>query len=110
MGIKFLFISRNPVNKNQIPYSRVNESVIRAHQVIVNATPLGMFPDVESFPDLPYEYLTPEHLLVDLVYNPKQTVFLRNAALKGAVILNGLEMLKIQAEEAFRIFISPTHD
>jgi shikimate dehydrogenase len=108
LGIKFLFISRNPNSKNQISYSQAEVSVIQNHQVIVNATPLGMFPDDESFPDLPYEYLTPEHLVVDLVYNPERTVFLRKAALQGAVTVNGAEMLKIQAKEAFKIFISPT--
>ncbi|MCX6233262.1 MAG: shikimate dehydrogenase [Bacteroidetes bacterium] len=108
LDIKLLFISRNPVSKNQISYSQAEGSVIRNHQIIVNATPLGMFPDVESFPDLPYEYLTREHLVLDLVYNPQRTVFLRKAALQGAVTVNGLEMLRLQADEAFRIFIWPT--
>jgi shikimate dehydrogenase len=65
-----------------------------------------MFPKVDAAPDLPYQFLTPEHLLFDLIYNPAQTVFLQKGAAQGAAIANGHEMLLLQAEESWRIWNS----
>ena len=72
--------------------------------VIVNTTPLGMFPNVDSCPDIPYEWLTPNHLLYDLLYNPDETLFMRRGKERGAVVKNGLEMLLLQAFAAWEIW------
>jgi len=73
---------------------------------VINTTPLGMYPQVNTFPSIPYEKITPAHLMFDLVYNPEETFFLKKGKERGAKTLNGLSMLKLQAEEAFRIFFS----
>jgi shikimate dehydrogenase len=82
----------------------LTEDVVSSHTLIVNATPLGMFPDEESFPPIPYHFLTNDHFLYDLVYYPRLTNFLKKAALAGAKIQNGLKMLEIQAELSYRIW------
>lgn len=102
-GINCLFVSRTP-KEGQLSWEDINENVIKWHKLIVNTTPIGMFPNVEDFPQLPYTSLTPEHLLVDLVYNPEKTVFLQKGEANGAQILNGLSMLHQQAEEAWRVW------
>ncbi len=75
-----------------------------SHKVIVNTTPLGMYPKVDSCPDIPYECLTPDHLLYDLIYNPDVTAFMKKGAARGAEVKNGLEMLLLQAFDAWRIW------
>lgn len=87
-----------------LSYKKLNKSVISDHKLIVNTTPLGTYPNVETYPDIPYEYLSPEHLMFDLVYNPEETVFLRNSKARGAVIQNGYEMLIGQAEASWKIW------
>ncbi|HMX81597.1 MAG TPA: shikimate dehydrogenase, partial [Ferruginibacter sp.] len=77
---------------------------IRSHTLIINTTPLGTFPEVETYPDIPYSFLSKNHLLYDLVYNPAKTVFLQKGEAAGAAIKNGYEMLLIQAEESWRIW------
>lgn len=103
-GASVLFASRKPTNGNIINWEDVNDNVIHFYKMIVNTTPLGTFPQVEETPKIPLAKLTSEHLLVDLVYNPKETLFLKNGKEKGAVILNGLTMLHQQAEKAWRIW------
>jgi shikimate dehydrogenase len=85
-------------------YEDVNEHVMSACKLVVNCTPLGMFPDTGSYPPLPYEFFTPEHLAYDLVYNPAETEFMRRAAHAGAATLNGLSMLQLQAEKSWEIW------
>ena len=75
-----------------------------SHKVIINTTPLGSYPNINSFPKIPYDYLGKDHLLFDLTYNPQETKFLEYGKAKGATIKNGLEMLKIQAEESWKIW------
>lgn len=104
-GIQCLFVSRTP-KEGQISWDDINENVIKWHKLVVNSTPIGMFPNVNEFPQIPYESLTTEHLLVDLVYNPEKTVFLQKGEANGAHILNGLSMLQQQAEEAWRFWES----
>lgn len=101
--IKFKYVSRI---KGNISYSALNRSVIEENLLIINTTPLGMFPNVNECPDIPYEYLTPKHLLYDLIYNPEETLFLKKGKEKGAPIKNGLEMLHLQGEEAWTIWNS----
>lgn len=103
IGLDVVFASRTP-EEGQLAYSEINQNAINAFKLIVNTTPLGMYPYVSSFPDIPYEYLTPEHLLFDLTYNPAETEFLRKGNEKGAIVVNGLSMLKIQAEMSWEIW------
>ena len=104
LNIKCLFVSRNPKNENEISYEEVNEYVIRNHQIIVNTTPVGTFPKVDEKPAINYNELTSKHLLYDLVYNPSETQFLKEGKQRGAMVLNGLQMLQLQAEKAWEIW------
>ncbi|HYC30234.1 MAG TPA: shikimate dehydrogenase, partial [Chitinophagaceae bacterium] len=83
-----------------------NERMMESCKLVINTTPLGTFPGTEQCPDLPYELFTPAHLAYDLVYNPAQTLFLRRAAEKGALTVNGLSMLQLQAEKSWEIWNS----
>ena len=79
----------------------VNATTFDNFKIIINCTPLGTHPTIEEYPPIPFDFLTPEHLAYDLIYNPEETIFLKQARLKGAVTKNGLEMLQIQAEKGF---------
>jgi len=103
-GIPYLLVSRNPQNTNEISWKDINEYVIRHHLLIVNTTPIGMYPEVDSFPKIPYAELTSKHLLIDLVYNPPLTQFLIKGKENHSAILGGLTMLHQQAEKAWDIF------
>ncbi len=103
LGIEYLIVSRD-ATKGNITYDELTPEIIAEHRLIINATPLGTYPNVESFPRLPYAFLTPEHYLYDLVYNPPLTQFLEFGQQRGAKICNGLEMLTGQAEAAWRIW------
>lgn len=89
---------------NYFHYSELNQYIMDAFKLIVNATPLGLFPDVNKCPAIPYGYISPQHLLYDLIYNPEETLFLKNGREKGAVTVNGLSMLKLQADKAWEIW------
>lgn len=104
LGIKTLFVSRNPEGKNQIAYTDLNEHYLNAFKLIVNTTPVGTHPNIDECPNIPYEHLSSEHLVVDLVYNPEETLFLKKARRKTSLALNGLSMLKHQAEKAYDIW------
>ena len=104
LNIKCLFVSRNPKNDNEISYEDVNEYVIRNHQIIVNTTPIGTFPNMNEKPAINYNEITSRHLLYDLVYNPAETQFLKEGKQRGAMVLNGLQMLQLQAEKAWGIW------
>lgn len=103
LGISFKYVSRTKKEK-QLTYSDLTKEVIDNHHLIVNTTPLGMSPKVHSFPDIPYNNLSREHYLYDLVYNPKESEFLKRGKEQGAAIKNGLEMLHLQAEKAWEIW------
>ncbi len=105
MGIDFQFISRTN-SENAINYESVNEEILSSHHLIINTTPVGMFPNTEDFPNLPYQFITKQHHLYDLIYNPLETKFLEKGRLQGATIQNGQEMLVLQAEESWRIWNS----
>ena len=104
LQIEYLFVTRTPTGCKHIRYSILHRQLMEEHTVIINATPLGMFPDTGSFPPLPYEYAGKNHLFFDLVYNPDKTLFLKKAEARGATIVNGLEMLYKQAEAAWEIW------
>lgn len=101
LQIEYKVVSRTQAD---FTYNDLNESIIKEYQVIINCTPLGTFPNIEQAPQIPYEFITENHLAYDLVYNPEETQFLKNCKVKGAQIKNGLEMLEIQAEEAWKIW------
>jgi len=79
---------------------------INHHKLIINTTPIGMSPNVDEYPPIPYSAITDEHLLYDLIYNPEQTLFLKKGAERGAVTKNGYEMLVLQAERSWEIWNS----
>lgn len=101
LQIEYKVVSRTQAD---FTYNDLNESIIKEYLVIINCTPLGTFPNIEQAPQIPYEFITENHLAYDLVYNPEETQFLKNCKVKGAQIKNGLEMLEIQAEEAWKVW------
>ena len=103
LNISFLKVSRN---SGDIRYTQLDDKVIRDHPLIVNTTPLGMSPKVDTCPDIPYDALTADHILFDLIYNPAVTRFLERGQERGATIKNGLEMLRLQAEKSWSIWTS----
>ena len=104
LGIEYIFVSRKALDEKTISYSQLDRKTIEKHKLIINTTPLGMFPEIDFAPELPYNELSSEHLLYDLVYNPPITKFMELGAKYGAKTVNGLEMLHGQAEEAWRIW------
>ena len=103
-GIDYLVISRTPSSANQRSYEEVTPAIIDEYTLIVNTTPVGMYPKEDAWPTLPYEALSSKHYLYDLVYNPAKTQFLLRGEAQGAAIKNGMDMLVIQAEESWRIW------
>jgi shikimate dehydrogenase len=102
-GIEYLEVSRTKVD-GSITYQEIGEQVISSHTLIINTTPLGMYPNIEEAPNLPYHLLSDQHYLYDLVYNPTKTKFLLEGETRGAVIENGADMLVIQAEASWDIW------
>ena len=103
LGISCQFVSRRPEG-GQLHYRELCLPVFRQHKLIINTTPLGTYPDVSAFPDIPYDMITSEHILYDLVYNPAETRFLKMGREKGATVMNGLKMLELQAEASWHIW------
>ncbi|MFC2100361.1 shikimate dehydrogenase family protein [Bacteroidota bacterium] len=103
-NMKFCFVSKSKSGKNTFTYNELDKSVFQKFKLIINTTPLGTFPDIQYFPEIPYHYLTEDHFLYDLVYNPIETMFLANGKKFGAKTTNGLKMLKIQADKAWEIW------
>lgn len=103
MGMEVTFVSRNPRHENHISYKEL-PNLITPPSIIVNATPAGMYPNINDCPDIPYELITPGHILFDLVYNPPETLFLSKGKERGATIINGLQMLQLQAERSWEIW------
>lgn len=103
LGLETKFVSRSP-HADTFTYNDLSREIFAEYKLIVNASPVGTFPDVEACPAIPYEYLTNEHLLYDLVYNPPVTKFLRMGEERGAKIKNGKEMWQLQAIAAWNIW------
>ncbi|MCL1821489.1 MAG: shikimate dehydrogenase, partial [Prolixibacteraceae bacterium] len=105
-----LYISNKMVSRESrddkkiITYKQLNADILAEYLLIINTTPLGTFPDTDSFPAIPYDHLTPRHLLYDLVYNPTQTQFMKRGIQQGATVKNGFEMLQLQALKAYEIW------
>lgn len=103
LDIPYQLVSRT-AGGGRLTYEAVTPALLQEHDLIINTTPLGMHPDTEAFPPLPYRALTPQHYLYDLVYNPEYTAFLKKGQDAGAHIMNGLGMLYGQAEAAWKIW------
>lgn len=105
LGIEFNFVSRRKTSE-VFTFSDLNQEIISEHLLIINTTPLGMFPNESDCAPIPYPFISPAHFLFDLVYNPAETLFLKNGKAQGASVKNGYEMLVLQAEENWRIWNS----
>ncbi len=104
LGIDVIWVSRTPEGEFQFPYEAINEYMLQSCKVIVNCTPIGTFPNTEECVSFPFEFLTKEHLCIDLIYNPAETKFLRLSREQGATTLNGYSMLKEQALKSWEIW------
>ncbi len=104
LGVLFCFISRNPSKLLHSHYNWLDNTDLRSNKLIINTTPVGMFPENSNSPDIPYDYITNEHILYDLIYNPSETLFLKKGRKKGAHCINGREMLEIQADASWKIW------
>ncbi len=103
LGISPTLVSRTP-KEGMLGYNQLTEEVMHDYTVIINCTPLGMAPEENTCPDIPYQWITARHLLFDCVYNPEETVFLHKGKAQGATIRNGMEMLTGQAKAAWKIW------
>ena len=103
LGMEARFVSRTP-REGMFTYENLTPAVMDEYKVIINCTPVGMYPRANEYPNIPYECLTPNHLLYDLLYNPDTTLFMKKGADKGAITKNGLEMLLLQAFGAWDIW------
>jgi shikimate dehydrogenase len=110
LEISYLSVSRSITkdttneSNTTLTYEQLDEDVLKSYQLIINTTPLGMYPQIEICPDIPYQFLTSEHYLYDLVYNPENTLFMQKGAEEGAKVINGLQMLYLQAEKSWEIW------
>lgn len=105
--LKKINIEYKTVNRNSsFDYPDINKKTIESHDIIINTTPLGTPPEIKKYPDIPYKYINEKHLLFDIIYNPKETKFLKFGRKNNAFTINGLQMLKIQAEESWKIWNS----
>jgi shikimate dehydrogenase len=102
-GIRFRVVSRDR-SRGELTWDMLDSTVISVCKLIINTTPLGMYPDVDAAPHLPYGSITAKHVLVDLIYNPERSQFLKHGEARGARVIGGLGMLHAQAEEAWRIW------
>lgn len=107
LNIAYKFVSRTN-GMNCIGYDQLTNDIIQQHRLIINTSPVGMYPNVNDAPSIPYEAITAQHHLFDLIYNPSVTQFLAKGEQQGATIQNGLEMLHIQAEESWKIWTATT--
>lgn len=105
LGIEYRFVSRN-ASVGQHDYQTLNEEIFQEFHIIINCTPLGTFPSVEKYPQIPVEHLSNSHLVFDLIYNPQTTKLMELARHQGATAINGLKMLELQAEAAWKIWNS----
>ena len=107
LGIDSTFVSREK-KPSCLIYDEITKEILDDHTVIVNTSPLGMFPKTDFCPDIPYQFLTPDHILYDLIYNPDETLFMKKGKEYGADVKNGLEMLLLQAFISWEIWESPS--
>lgn len=103
IGFKVIFVSRNR-SESVLSYKDISKTLIDDCSIVVNCTPLGTSPNIDVCPDIPYQYITDNHILYDLIYNPEKTLFLKKGEENGATIISGLRMLELQAEAAWNIW------
>ncbi len=103
LQINYKVVSRTP-KRLQYSYLKLTKKVFSDYLIVINCTPLGTFPNTAEFPEIPYEYFSPQHIAFDLIYNPEETEFLKKAKEKGAVTQNGYEMLLFQADASWKIW------
>ena len=106
-GIEVQLVSRRKL-EHTVVYEEITRAMVAEHKLIINATPLGKYPDDDQCPDFPYRFLTGEHLCYDLIYNPEQTLFMKHSAKYGAKVKNGIEMLLLQAFDSYNIWTLDT--
>jgi shikimate dehydrogenase len=106
LDIKTAFVSRNPSKETAFTYASLTVNDINNHQIIINSTPLGTYPNIDDYPKIPYQAITNKHILFDLIYNPEETKFLQFGKAKNATSINGLQMLIFQADKAWKIWNS----
>jgi len=104
LGIDFISASIEELKENEIRYEDIDEKMMNERLLIINATPLGTYPKTDTFPNIPYQYITEKHLLFDLVYNPEVTQFMTKGLQNGATVKNGYEMLLNQAIKSYEIW------
>lgn len=104
LGITCSIVSRTLHDGARFTYNDLDKQIISDNKIIINTTPLGMYPNMDTCPAIPYQFITAGHLLYDLLYNPAKTLFLQKGEEQGAVVKNGEEMLVIQAEESWKIW------
>ncbi len=103
LGLDYQFVSRN-AGENKWSYSQLDKKIMDSYTVVINCTPLGTYPNIQDKPSIPYHYMSDKHLVYDLIYNPEETSFMKHAKDNGATALNGHQMLKLQAEAAWKIW------
>lgn len=107
LGIQFLFVTRTKkTNSDYLFYNKISKEIISSHTLIINATPAGMFPEINTCPNIPYHFISKRHILYDLVYNPSETFFMKQGIEQGAIVKNGMVMLYLQAEKSWDIWNS----
>ena len=106
LGIDYAKVSRNNIDTNTITYDQLTNEMVCSHHIIINTTPLGMWPNTNAAAAIPYHSLTPRHILYDLVYNPLETLFLLQGKAHNATTISGIDMLYAQAEASLRLWIN----
>ncbi|RAJ13040.1 shikimate dehydrogenase [Olleya aquimaris] len=104
LNMTYHFVSRQASKNTKYTYDTLTQEDISQHQIIINCSPVGTFPKVEEAPNIPYQGITDKHILFDLIYNPSETRFLKHGQSKGAVTINGYNMLVFQAEKSWKIW------
>ena len=105
LSVPYQLVSRSQRDE-VLMYSELNDRIMSEFKLLINTTPLGTYPDIESKPDLPYQLIDENHYLYDLVYNPEETSFMKEGVIRGANVKNGLDMLHMQAEKSWEIWNS----
>jgi len=103
LEIDYSYVSRTK-SKHNLIYQDLNDELVKKHTIIVNCTPVGTYPHISNCPEIPYDAISNKHILFDLIYNPKETLFLQKGRIKGAITINGLKMLEYQAEKSWEIW------
>ncbi len=106
LGVKYQFVSRT-ASEDSLAYSDLNEEILSDHTILINTTPVGTYPNIDQYPEVPMDYITNKHIVYDLIYNPDETMLMKLAKEKGAIVKNGYEMLVLQAEKAYKIWNRP---